>query len=88
MLFIEKQGEGEDDWLTGSYMCESERRQNFLNISTVPLVVALLKSRISEEDNPCKILQRTTRITHTSHMTVPVNFCILNQEEISTDHSS
>lgn len=52
MLFIEKQGEGEDDWLTGSYMCESERRQNFLNISTVPLVVALLKSRISEEDNP------------------------------------
>lgn len=69
-----KQGEGENDWLTGSYMCESERRQNFLNLSTVPLVVTLLKNRVSEEDNLWKILQTTTRVTHTSSMTVPVNF--------------
>lgn len=85
--------QGKDDWLTGNYMCDSERRQNSLYLSTVPLVFALLKNRIREENNLWKIFQKTTSATYSSHMNVPVNYCIMNcdrvnWEEISTGYSS
>lgn len=64
-------------------MVNPRRGWSFGGPSTVPLVVALLKNRISREDNLWKILQGTTSVTHTSCLTVPVNFCIVNCDRVN-----